>query len=91
MPASFTPSESLVGSLCQETARLRDRWRQLQADLMRCQEASLRQRLAAEQTLLLARRQELQRAARHIRGVRGLGDNLAQAFLDELTHRPMPG
>lgn len=88
-PLTFHPSESLVGSLCREMDRLRCRWSQLQADLVRCQEEALVGRLRAEGAQLQRRRLELQQACSEL-ARRPLQDRLALAFLTELTRRPLP-
>lgn len=87
---SLSPSETLVGSLCREAARLRERWQQLQTQQRHCQEQALRQRLWVEQGRLKQRRLELQRVAGELKRSGLLQDSLAQAFLDELIRRPLP-
>lgn len=88
MHLSLQPSDSLMGSLCREMDRLRSRWRQVSADLARCQEEGLGHRLAAELDLLQQRRLELQQAVRDLQR-RGLQDRLGLAFLKELSRRPL--
>ncbi|MEB3322973.1 MAG: hypothetical protein VKI81_09140 [Synechococcaceae cyanobacterium] len=92
MPASLSPtgapSETLVGSLCRELATLRERARQLVADLGRCRDGALFSRLRDELLRLEVRRGELQRTVRGLqRG--GVRDRLALAFLVELSRRPL--
>ncbi|WP_190390622.1 hypothetical protein [Cyanobium sp. FACHB-13342] len=84
------PSDSLVASLCREMDQLRGRVAQVIADLGRCQEERLLQRLQRELQQLVLRRQELQACAKALRCNGGLRDSLAVAFLDELTRRPLP-
>lgn len=84
------PSDSLVASLCREMDQLRGRVAQVIADLGRCQEERLLQRLQRELQQLVLRRQELQASAKALRCSGGLRDSLAVAFLDELTRRPLP-
>ncbi len=84
------PSESLVASLCREAGALRQRAQQLVADLPRCREERLLQRLRLELQQLQLRRRELQSAVRQLRRSVGLRDGLALAFLEELTRRPLP-
>ncbi len=81
-------SESLAGSLCLEIDRLRGRWRQLAASLERCQDRTLRGRLARERVQLQRRRQELLEVARDWRR-RGAADSLAIDFLIEVASRPL--
>lgn len=84
------PSDSLIASLCREMDQLRGRVAQVIADLGRCQEERLLQRLQRELQQLVLRRQELQACAKALRCNGGLRDSLAVAFLDELTRRPLP-
>ena len=84
------PSESLVASLCREAGALRHRAQQLGADLPRCREERLLQRLRLELQQLQQRRQELQASVRQLRRSVAVRDALALAFLDELTRRPLP-
>jgi hypothetical protein len=80
-------ADTLVGRLCRAMLRLRERWRQLHAQQVLCQEASLRTRLASEQDQVLSRRRELQRVARAMAQGGQLHDALGRAFLRELTRR----
>ncbi len=89
-PAGLGPSESLVGSLCREAARLRERVQRLQGELRCCQDHRLCQRLAREEAWLLARRLELRRMAQGLEQPGRLSDGLALALLKELLHRPLP-
>lgn len=82
-------SESLVASLCQEMGQLRSRCQQLIADLGRCREERLLERLRLELQQLTQRRQELQACAGQLRRSAGLRDSLAVAFFAELTRRPL--
>ena len=84
------PSASLVASLCHEMDQLRCRGAQVMADLGRCREERLLQRLTRELQQLQGRRQELQACASQLRRSSGLRDRLALAFLEELTRRPLP-
>lgn len=84
------PSASLVASLCHEMDQLRCRSVQLVADLGRCREERLLERLRRELQQLQCRRQELQACAGQLRRSVGLRDSLALAFLEELTRRPLP-
>ena len=84
------PSVSLVASLCQEMDQLRCRGALVMADLGRCREERLLQRLKRELQQLQGRRQELQACASQLRRSVGLRDSLALAFLEELTRRPLP-
>ncbi|MCP9890624.1 hypothetical protein KBY57_06075 [Cyanobium sp. Aljojuca 7D2] len=87
---SAQPSASLVASLCYEMDQLRCRGAQVMADLGRCREERLLQRLKRELEQLQSRRQELQACASQLRRSVGLRDSLAVAFLEELTRRPLP-
>jgi len=87
---SGQPSASLVASLCHEMDQLRCRGAQVMADLGRCREERLLQRLKRELQQLQSRRQELQACASQLRRSVGLRDSLAVAFLEELTRRPLP-
>lgn len=87
---SAQPSVSLVASLCHEMDQLRCRGAQVMADLGRCREERLLQRLRGELQQLQGRRQELQACARQLRRSVGLSDSLGVAFLEELTRRPLP-
>ncbi|MBM5804026.1 MAG: hypothetical protein FJ078_07900 [Cyanobacteria bacterium K_DeepCast_35m_m2_155] len=89
-PLAAGPAESLVASLCREMAQLRERARLLIADQARCREDRLVCRLRQELQQLQRRRQELQACVRQLRRSGGLRDNLALAFLEELTRRPLP-
>ena len=84
-----TDSDTLLGSLCRETCRLRSRAAQLRQDLERCQNPGLVQRLQRELDGLGHRRQELQRLSLSLRRSPTLADSLAMALLDELCHRPL--
>ncbi|MCT0227793.1 hypothetical protein KQ300_06265 [Synechococcus sp. CS-1331] len=88
-PSSSPASESLVASLCREAERLRCRARQVVADIGRCREEGLVRRLQQELQLLQGRRLELQASAKQLSRTRAVRDNLAVAFLDELTRRPL--
>jgi hypothetical protein len=88
MPTTTQPSESLIGSLCRETAGLRQRWQHLMALLGACREERLLLRLQSEARRLRQRRLELQALARHLAGL-PLRDPLGVAFLLELTARPL--
>jgi hypothetical protein len=88
-PSSSPPSESLVASLCREADRLRCRARQVVDDIGRCREKGLVGRLQQELQLLQGRRLELQASAKQLSRTRAVRDNLAVAFLDELTRRPL--
>ncbi|SBO42775.1 hypothetical protein [Cyanobium sp. NIES-981] len=79
-------SDSLVGSLCREADRLRQRCRSLSLALERCMDPPLRARLAAEVAQLQGRRGELERLAQGWRRRGGL-DPLALAFLLEICSR----
>jgi uncharacterized protein YlxW (UPF0749 family) len=83
------PSESLVASLCREAGALRNRAQQLVADLQRCREERLLQRLRLELQQLQQRRRELQSSVCQLRRSVGVRDALALAFLEELTRRPL--
>jgi hypothetical protein len=89
---SFTGSiaESLVGSLCREMAAVRERAPRLLADLRLCRDGGLCLRLRGELVGLEQRRRDLQRAVRTLEAS-GLRDDLALAFLRELTRRPLSG
>lgn len=84
------PSDSLVGSLCREMDRLRQRWCQVRDQQGRCLEAGLAARLAAELNQLQQRRRELQHSVRAL-GRSAVQDPLGLAFLEELTRRPLAG
>ena len=84
------PSASLVASLCHEMDQLRCRGALVMADLSRCREERLLQRLKRELQALQGRRQELQACARQMRRSAGLRDMLAVEFFEELTRRPLP-
>jgi hypothetical protein len=88
MPTTTQPSESLIGSLCRETAGLRQRWQQLRVLLGTCREERLLLRLQGEARRLRQRRRELQGLARQLAGL-PLRDPMAVAFLLELTGRPL--
>jgi hypothetical protein len=84
------PAVSLVASLCHEMDQLRCRSAQVMADLGRCREERLLQRLKRELQQLQGRRLELQACAGQLRRSVGVRDSLAVAFLEELTRRPLP-
>ncbi|MBM5800007.1 MAG: hypothetical protein FJ077_04020 [Cyanobacteria bacterium K_DeepCast_35m_m2_023] len=84
-----TDSDTVLGSLCRETCRLRSRAAQLLQDLERCHNPGLVQRLHHELDGLRRRRQELQRLSLSLLRSPALGDSLTMALLDELCHRPL--
>jgi hypothetical protein len=79
--------ESLVASLCRELDRLRRRAAQVLADLERCQDPLLFERLRQELRQLGGRRKELQRATGLLRANAGVQDHVSLAFLEELARR----
>lgn len=86
--ASCLPlGESLVAGLCRELDCLRRRAAQVLADLERCQDPQLFERLRQELRQLGGRRKELQRAAGQLRANSGLQDHVSLAFLEELARR----
>jgi hypothetical protein len=86
--ASCLPlGESLVASLCRELDCLRRRAAQVLADLERCQDPQLFERLRQELRQLGGRRTELQRATGLLRANRAVQDRLSLAFLEELARR----
>ena len=88
MPTSVTTADSLIGSLCREAEASRQRCRQLQQCLLRCQDSQLFARLRRELEQLQQRRRDLLSSAQAWQR-RGIGDPLALAFLIELCHRPL--
>ncbi|MCP9848430.1 hypothetical protein [Cyanobium sp. Morenito 9A2] len=67
---------------------LRCRGGQIHAQLQRCQDAGLRERLGREFADLQGRRRELQGRVRVLQRS-GLKDSLALAFLAEISRRPL--
>jgi hypothetical protein len=86
--STWSTADSLVGSLCREMGALRERARQLMADLSRCRDGGLVDRLRAELATLERRRRELSLSVRTLERSQ-LRDGLALAFLLELTRRPL--
>lgn len=85
-----TGGESLVGNLCREIERLRQRAVQLGDGLARCQDAPLRERLRRERQELQARQRELQHSVSAL-AAHWQGEPLSLAFLQELSRRPLAG
>jgi hypothetical protein len=88
MPTRVNTADSLIGSLCREAEASRQRCRQLQQCLQRCQDSRLFARLQRELDQLQQRRLELLSSARACQR-RGSGDPLVLAFLIELCNRPL--
>ncbi len=88
MPYTNQPSESMVGSLCREMARLRQHWQQLSGLLGECRDDRLILRLGQEAIRLQRRRLELQQLAHQVTRL-PLRDPLAAAFLLEICSRPL--
>jgi predicted nucleic acid-binding Zn-ribbon protein len=88
MPPTITTADSFVASLCREADAARQRGRQLQQCMQRCQDARLFRRLQQELDHLHGRRRDLLHAARSWRR-RGQGDALSLDFLIELCSRPL--
>ncbi len=88
MPNTNLPSESLVGSLCREMARLRQHWHQLTGLLGESRDVRLIQRLGQEAIRLQRRHLELRQLAHQVARL-PLRDPLAAAFLLEICSRPL--
>lgn len=80
---------SLVGDLCRESCRLRQRASQVQAALARCQHRGLQQRLQCEFEGLLQRRQRLSQLCSRLQANAPLGESPQLALLAELCRRPL--
>lgn len=87
MHTRIRTGDSLIASLCREIDRARQRGRQLQSCMLRCQDPGLFTRLRLELEQLQRRRQTVADCARAWRH-QGVGDPLALAFLQELCRRP---
>ena len=87
MPAITKTSDSLIGSLCREVDRMRQRYSQLAALSRTCSNPGLLQRLKAEWLQLEQRREELLSTARRWRQQRCCSDALGLEFLIELCER----
>lgn len=88
MHTSVRTGDSLLASLCREIDRIRQRGRQLQSCMRRCQDPGLFTRLRLELEQLQRRRQTVADCACAWRN-QGVGDPLAVAFLVELCRRPL--
>ncbi|MFM2172839.1 MAG: hypothetical protein RLZZ54_766 [Cyanobacteriota bacterium] len=87
MTALSCTSDSLVGSLCREAERIRNRCIQVSAILQSCQDAALSRRLNLECLYLRNRRQELLTTAERWRRRKQALDALMLDFLIELCRR----
>jgi hypothetical protein len=79
-------SDSLVGSLCREMARILGRQAVIASALASCGSVGLIQRLRNERDALARRQRELVAVAERLRLAQGL-DPLSVAFFQELTRR----
>lgn len=89
MTALTCTSESLIGSLCREAERIRQRCTQLSATLQTCQSLELTNRLRLEDQHLRQRNQELLALARSWRSDRQPMDALTLDLLIELCRRTL--
>jgi signal transduction histidine kinase len=81
-------ADTLVGSLCRESCRLRSRTAQVLLALPRCQNPALQHRLQHEMSVLGRRMEELRQLCAQLRRSGMLGDSLGLALLEELCRRP---
>jgi len=90
MAAITKTSDSLIGSLCREVDRMRQRCSQLATLIRTCSNPGLLQRLKAEWLQLELGREELLNMARRWREQRCCSDALGLEFLIELCERRWP-
>ena len=90
LPSTARPqaggSDSLLGGLCREMARIHSRRQTIDAALAACQAAGLVKRLRQEIEDLASRQRELASVADAMKPIKSL-DALAVAFFWEITRR----
>ncbi len=81
-------SESILGNLCKESYKLRNRLSQIRFSLNNCQNISLKKRLNSEHNEIKKRRKEIKDIVNYLKSC-NINEPLAMDFFVEITRREL--